>query len=107
MGRPGKAVGVSENLKDWLSQRRLLPKEGSFAICRLKPKEASLLWWSLLWFCPYAKRAYNEYLDLCRGASNSKAVRNGKVNLSDVKINIMPLNRSQCMFVRRVIPARA
>ncbi len=74
----------SEYLKDWLSQRRLLPEEGSFAVCRLKPKEASSLWWSLLLFCPYAKRAYNEYLDLCRGASNSKAVRNGKVNLSDV-----------------------
>lgn len=74
----------SEYLKDWLSQRRLLPKDGSFAVCRLKPKEASSLWWLLLsWWLP-AKWAYNEYLDLCHGASNSKAVRNGKVNLSDV-----------------------
>lgn len=34
----------SEYLKDWLSQKGMLPKEGSFAVCRLKPKKASSSW---------------------------------------------------------------
>ena len=76
---PGKR---SEYLKDWLSQRRLLPKDGSFAVCRLKPKEASSSW--LWWFCIPAKWAYNAWLDLHRGMLMGGAVRNGKVNLSDV-----------------------
>ena len=74
----------SEYLKDWLSSRGMLPEDSSFAVCRLKPKEASSLWWLLLSWCPPCKWAYNEYLDLCRGALNSEAVRKRKVNLSDV-----------------------
>ena len=72
----------SEYLKDWLSSRRLLPKEGSFAVCRLKPREASSSW--LWWFCIPARWAYNAWLDLHRGMLMGGAVRNGKVNLSDV-----------------------
>jgi hypothetical protein len=72
----------SEYLKDWLSQKGMLPKDGSFAVCRLKPKEASSSW--LWWFCIPAKWAYNAWLDLHRGMLMGGAVRNGKVNLSDV-----------------------
>lgn len=69
----------SEYLKDWLSQRKLLPKDGSFAVCRLKPKEASCLW---NFGFQMIKRMF--CLDKRRGALTADMVRKQKVDLSDV-----------------------
>lgn len=71
----------SEYLKDWLSQRKLLPEGGSFAVCRLEPKEASRLW---NFGFPMVKWLFDACLDERRGALTADMTCKRKVDLSDV-----------------------
>lgn len=71
----------SEYLKNYLSSRGMLPKEGSFAVCRLKPKEASRLWNFGL---PIIKWMFDACLDNRRKVLTADMTRDKKVGLSDV-----------------------
>ena len=69
---------IREELGAIQEKMAIVPKDGSFAVCRIQPKEASL--WLRFWNC-----LFGDCLNTRRGALCHSMARNKKVDLSNIK----------------------
>ena len=77
-----KAKGQMEDIKEMKKKMAMLPENGSFAVCRFKPKEVSKLWY----FCsPMVKWKLDACQDKCCGVLINDMVRDKEVGLSELE----------------------